>query len=236
MLDQEGKVLVDGRNRLAACKLAKVDPVFDRLPAGRDPLSYIATVNLIRRNLTKGQKAMATAMIYPEPDERGRGKKSIATKSAETAGFSQRRLNVAREVLRYSRPLAESVLKGITTLDDALAKVKAEQQYQSSDESKLARLQKSAPDLAEQVNEERLKINEAIAALQAREQEIKRVCEDARRAAQDIVGQFCGSAFAIIQGVDNGERVTIPANGIEQFHKMYALLLKRIPEFAELSK
>ena len=207
MLDQEGKVLVDGRNRLAACKLAKVDPVFDRLPAGRDPLSYIATVNLIRRNLTKGQKAMATAMIYPEPDERGRGKKSIATKSAETAGFSQRRLNVAREVLRYSRPLAESVLKGITTLDDALAKVKAEQQYQSSDESKLARLQKSAPDLAEQVNEERLKINEAIAALQAREQEIKRVCEYAA-----VRLRISWASFAVVRSPYSRASITASAS------------------------
>jgi hypothetical protein len=29
-------------------------------------MSYIASVNLMRRNLTKGQQAMAMAMMYPE--------------------------------------------------------------------------------------------------------------------------------------------------------------------------
>jgi hypothetical protein len=34
------------------------------------------SANLMRRDLTKGQKAMALAMIYPEPDGRGRGKRA----------------------------------------------------------------------------------------------------------------------------------------------------------------
>jgi hypothetical protein len=232
MMDYAGKVLIDGRNRLEACKIAKVEPVFDKLGDGEDPLAYIASVNLMRRNLTKGQKAIALAMIFPEAESGGRGKKSAAANSAVSAGFSARRLNEAQTVLRHSRSLAESVLRGPKTLDDALTEVKQAQQYQHSDEAKLARLQQAAPDLADQVNEERLKINEAIAALQVREQELARICEDARRAAQDIVGQFCGCAFAMIQGVDNGERITIPANQIEQFHKMLALLQARIPEFA----
>ena len=92
------------------------------------------STNLMRRNLTKGQKAMALAMIYPDPDERGRGKKSAAIKSAEASGFTSRRLNQAREVLRYSRPMAEGVRDGTPTLDEALAKVKQEQQFQQSDE------------------------------------------------------------------------------------------------------
>ena len=231
MMDHGGKVLVDGRNRLEACKIAKVPPRFDRLADNEAPLAYIVSVNLQRRNLTKGQQAMALAMMYPEAESGGRGKKSAARNLAETANFSYRRLNEARLVLHHSRSLAEAVVKGVTPLDDALGAIRQEQQYQQSDEAKLARLQKAAPDLAEQVKEERLKINEAIAALQVREQELSRICEDARRAAQDIVGQFCGSALAIIQGVDHGERVTIPANQIAQFHKWYSLLQARIPEF-----
>jgi hypothetical protein len=62
---------------------------------------------------------MALAMIYPEPGERGRGKKSEVLKSAETAGFSSRRLNDARSVLAFSRPMAEAVLKGVDSLDQA---------------------------------------------------------------------------------------------------------------------
>lgn len=232
MMDSEGKVLIDGRNRLAACEIAKVEPRFAKLPVGSDPLAYIADKNVMRRDLTKGQKAMALAMIYPDPDERGRGKKSAAIKSAEASGFTSRRLNQAREVLRYSRPMAEGVRDGTPTLDEALAKVKQEQQFQQSDETKLERLRKAAPDLAEQVSEERLKVNEAIAALQVREQELARIAEDGRRAAQDIVGQFAGNVTAIIQAIDSGEPIVIPANQIDQFRKFHSLLSARIPEFA----
>jgi hypothetical protein len=46
---------------------------FERLPKGTTPAAYIASANLRRRNLTKGQQAMATAMIYPAPAKGGRG-------------------------------------------------------------------------------------------------------------------------------------------------------------------
>jgi ParB/Sulfiredoxin domain len=229
MMDADGKVLIDGRNRLEACKLAKVEPRFAKLPDGSDPLAFIASVNLMRRNLTKGQQAMAMAMMYPEPAKHQRG----AKKPSELEGIHEGRLSQARAVLRHSRSLAESVLKGITPLDAALAKVRQEQQFQQSDEAKLARLQKAAPDLAEQVNEERLKINEAIAALQVREQELARICEDGRRAAQDIVGQFAGNVTAIVQAIDSGEGITMPERQIGQLQKFYTLLLARIPNPAK---
>jgi hypothetical protein len=59
---------------------------------------------------------MATAMIYPEPEKGGRGKKGNLP---DTGGFSRQRLGVARTVLRHSRPLAEAVMAGSMTLDDA---------------------------------------------------------------------------------------------------------------------
>jgi hypothetical protein len=70
---------------------------------------YWSRVNLARRNLSKGQQAMALAMLYPE-GERGRGKNAAARKAQETTGFSSERLRQARSVLHHSRALAESVL------------------------------------------------------------------------------------------------------------------------------
>jgi hypothetical protein len=67
---------IDGRNRLAACKIAGVEPRFEKLN-GADPAAYIVSSNLKRRNLKKGQQAMALAMIYPTPEKGGRGKKGI---------------------------------------------------------------------------------------------------------------------------------------------------------------
>jgi hypothetical protein len=67
---------------------------------GRDALAYIVSVNLARRNLTKGQQAMLAAMLYPEP-ERGRGKKDPALKLPESGGFKRELLRQARSVLRH---------------------------------------------------------------------------------------------------------------------------------------
>jgi hypothetical protein len=117
--DASGKVLIDGRNRLAACKLAGVEPTFRGLN-GEDPAAFIVSVNLARRNLTKGQQAMALAMIYPDITP-GKKTKGSATTLSETNKVSTARLSQARSILRQSRSPAESVLRGTTTLDKALA-------------------------------------------------------------------------------------------------------------------
>lgn len=164
VVDDQGQ-LIDGRNRLKACEIAKVEPRFEKLN-GYHPLAYIVSANLERRNLTKGQQAMALAMIYPEPEKRGRGNKSEARKGLETEPFSKARLSQARSVLHYSRALAESVIKGAVSLDAALAQVEAAKRQAESAEGKLARIQKDAPDLAERVSDTTLALDEALTLLQ----------------------------------------------------------------------
>jgi hypothetical protein len=66
--------------------------------------------------MMKGQKAMILAMLYPEPEKGGRGKKTNVVVSTK---FSRSRLDQARLVLRHSRTLAESVVKGTTPLESA---------------------------------------------------------------------------------------------------------------------
>ena len=63
------------------------------------------------RHMAKGQRAMAVAKIYPEPEKGGRGKKRLGdlTVSAE-------RISTARTVLRYAPDLADNVLIGAVTL------------------------------------------------------------------------------------------------------------------------
>jgi hypothetical protein len=78
-----------------------------------------------RRDLSKGERAMALALLYPEP-ERGRGKKDAARKGAETASFSYRRIQEARQVLAHSPELARAVRDGTLKLDEALKRVEAE--------------------------------------------------------------------------------------------------------------
>ncbi|MGO6724414.1 hypothetical protein ACCS51_25940 [Rhizobium ruizarguesonis] len=74
---------------------------------GVDVRQVILAENINRRHLTKGQRAMAVAMMYPEPEKGGRGKNSKVTLE-----FSSQLLSQARTVLAHSRPLADSVFVG----------------------------------------------------------------------------------------------------------------------------
>ena len=195
-------LLIDGRNRLAACKLAGVEPRFENLN-GRDALAYIASTNLRRRNLSKGQQAMALAMIYPEP-ARGRGNKDDARKGAESASFSYRRLKQARSILHFSRPMAEAVLKGVDSLDEALTKMQAQAAQASSKEAQFQQLRASAPDLADLVDEGRMALNEALGAMRERETQDRIACEAGRKHADEVM-QIGGSVACIAAAQQAGE-------------------------------
>jgi hypothetical protein len=71
-------------------------------------------------SLSKGQQAMALAMLYPEPEKGGRGRKSEAGKLLVSGGFPRQRLDQARTVLAHSRTLAEAVLADRRLLNVAL--------------------------------------------------------------------------------------------------------------------
>jgi hypothetical protein len=100
VLDADG-VLIDGRNRLRACEIAEVKPTFEQLN-GHDAAAFIVSANLERRNLTKGQQAMALAMIYPTTS-RGKRTEGSATTLSVSNKVSTARLSHARTVLRHSR-------------------------------------------------------------------------------------------------------------------------------------
>jgi hypothetical protein len=59
--------------------------------------------------MPKGQKAMAVAFQYPEPEKGGRGKTSETKKLSRNGRVSDQRISDARAVLRYSRELAIAV-------------------------------------------------------------------------------------------------------------------------------
>jgi hypothetical protein len=60
---------------------------------------------MTRRHMTAGQRAMAVAMIHPEPEKGGRGKRLNYSTDFDKGYLSQ-----ARTVLRLDRPLADAVL------------------------------------------------------------------------------------------------------------------------------
>lgn len=56
--------LLDGRNRLAACKTAGVEPAF-HVYSGTDPVGYVVGVNVRRRHLTDGQLGFLALEVEP---------------------------------------------------------------------------------------------------------------------------------------------------------------------------
>jgi hypothetical protein len=64
-----------------------------------------------RRDISKGQRAMGHAFLFPDPEKGGRGK-TVPKRDS----FSKQRLSDARTVLAYSRDLALAVRDGPETL------------------------------------------------------------------------------------------------------------------------
>lgn len=161
-------VLLDGRNRLRACVAAGLKPIAV-LYDGGDADAFALSVNIDRRHLSKGQRAMIAARAMGDLET-----KSIAEQIGMTAG----RVAQARTVLNFAPELADSVVSGATSLDEAYKQARERKQEQADAEqtakdsiARLNRLAKLAPDFAEQVTEERLSLREAEAAYKARTEE-----------------------------------------------------------------
>jgi hypothetical protein len=75
---------------------------------------FIADVNINRRHMTKGQRAMVVAMIYPEPTK---VKRSGSSNLEDQTGVARGYVSMARAVLKWGKELADPVLAGAETLD-----------------------------------------------------------------------------------------------------------------------
>jgi ParB-like chromosome segregation protein Spo0J len=204
------KTLVDGRNRLRACEIAGVEPRFEEIEfESEDAIKRFVRSRNERRNLTKGERAMQLAMLFPEPSKehsRKRGLVSETKTSLDRADISATRLSQARSVLAYSRELAEAVRDGNIKLDEALVDVKAARDALNSEEAMIARLRDDAPDLADLVSEERMKPREAIAALDERERQNNEARQTARRSGNVLQNEMIGHIANVAIGIQLGEQ------------------------------
>ena len=175
-------VLIDGRNRREACRIAGVVPRLVELN-GQDPVAYVLSSNVARRHLTKGQRAIATAMLYPNAAKlKRKGSRSGEIPDQLDAGY----LSHARTVLRASPDLAANVLSGARSLDDAYSEVLRLQKATQADEARLARLTEAAPDLAELVREQRINLTAAETERDERAEKRRRQAEADVRAVEQL--------------------------------------------------
>jgi hypothetical protein len=111
----QGQIL-DGRNRLAACEIAKVKPRFREWDGEGSPVEWVISENLIRRHLTSSQRAVIALDLLPlleaEAKERqrlslGRGKKGV--KKLGTSSTNGRASQVAARITKTNSAYIEAV-------------------------------------------------------------------------------------------------------------------------------
>lgn len=185
VLDAENRIL-DGRNRYAACQLAGIEPTFTTYD-GDDPDGYALAVNIARRNMTKGQQAMVLARaVFETNTDLTRDQREQLAKRFD---ISSSRIGYARAVVSHTPDLVPAVVAGTMPLDKAYETARERKRAAESTDTQMANLRADAPDLADEVDEDRLTLDEAMTALENRRQDVqrqKKVAEiDAIRAAVD---------------------------------------------------
>jgi hypothetical protein len=176
VLDGEGRIL-DGRNRVAACELAGIEPEFSTY-MGDDPDGFALAVNIRRRNLTKGQQAMVIAGAY----------KNYTQEHAGDFGVSKQYVSWARIVHEYAPELASAVRAGHPPLAEAYKTALERKQAVESAESAMARLRAQDAELADRVVEGELTLAGAFATLEEHRREAERQ-EEARRREEHLRSQ-----------------------------------------------
>jgi hypothetical protein len=183
LADIDGEpMLVDGRNRREACRRAKIAAPAVRWLNGEDPKAFVISANIHRRHMTKGARAMAEAMLHPEPEKGGRGQKTVQPLDS----FSKQSLSQARTVLRLRPGLAAEVLAGNMTLDAAYAEATKEIRAKEQKEASARKLAVKAPDLAARVRDEELTLDEAQTLLAKREEEARNVRQSVYMRLRDV--------------------------------------------------
>lgn len=79
--------LVDGRNRLRACRELKIQPSECELDDGDDPIAYVLSANLHRRHLDESQRATVAAKLKEllEPEKHENKRKGGGDKKSQNA-------------------------------------------------------------------------------------------------------------------------------------------------------
>lgn len=196
-------MLLDGRNRREAARLAGIVPPV--ITTDIDPKLAVHRSNNQNRDATPGQKAMATAMAFPEA-VKGGDRKSSCFKQLDFNGFDKSLLSRARYVLR-NNPLAEvayypqrclDIMAGTLSLTEAyeltqvdVKRREEEERIRQINAEKLADVRIRYPDLAALVDDERISLSDAIASAEARDREKsekerrEREAEEARLAEEE---------------------------------------------------
>ena len=177
IIDDEG-VLIDGRMRLRACKIAHVEPWYEKLESGGDAETFIWSANGKRRHMSKGQMAMIAAMgtvleAKADRDAHGRWTDEGKAKAARSAGVSAARISQALLVREHAPHLVDDVIAGKPgmTLDTAYTAAQANKREKDWRDNGIETLRAEDRDLAQKVADREMTLEQARAELEKKARE-----------------------------------------------------------------
>ncbi len=172
-------VVLDGRNRLRALAKTKLTEAPVEYYEGADPIGYVIALNMLRRHLTSGQRAMLAVAAVPfyEAQAKERQRLNIAintgkieapvegrfkrgegdtdTLLAEKFGIGHNSVSQAKSLTKNAPDLAEAVKAGTTSLTTAYAELKKRQDSAGGSYDG-AKAHESEPEKRAQAFQERL--------------------------------------------------------------------------------
>lgn len=217
VLTPDGLIL-DGRNRSAACERAGVSPT-TIVYEGDDLAEYVIDCNSSRRHMSTGARAMATALVLSEDGRRGEGRwrRGTVNQISDLSDGYRVALNNAGIILDHSPDLAEQVIHGNLALDAAYRRacdardaerirMEAEQRLAAEEADARAFVEERSPELAARVDGSDLQsFVEARDLWQRRNREeaarLKREREERDRAERERVNALTHTYTDIAQAV-----------------------------------
>ena len=148
----DGEVLIDGRCRLLACRIAGVEPRFKLLPAGKDPVDWIVSANLMRTHRSPGQRAMQVVQIA----------RDLGDPEWCVAGINPDLVEQCRTILAAYPTAVPLIVSGAYTVDRVYQKIMQDRRTNEWRRLTLARLEAEAPAIADLVSSEQLTLQEAV--------------------------------------------------------------------------
>jgi len=127
--------IIDGRRRFTACKKIGVKPMMEQINTD-DPIAYVVSLNLKRRQLTPSQKSIVAARVREIYDEQAKdrqkrkpvdsvpvnlpGQKDSRDAAGKAAGVSGKYVDFASKVLEHGEPeLVKAVEEGRVAVSTA---------------------------------------------------------------------------------------------------------------------
>lgn len=159
-------LILDGRNRLAACVKAGVEPRYVEWDGtGGSPTEFVVSANIHRRHLTSGQRAMLAQELLPRLEAEARARQGtrgdltsgqscpevVADEphrarrdAAALVGCSERLVQDAKKIKKANPRLARKVRDGVLTTAQALRGIR-EKAKEERRQANAAAVQVTAP-------------------------------------------------------------------------------------------